>query len=543
LPQEIKELILPYSVLSENREEQSSEEMEKAAIYCFAELEREKGAGLILRKPEEKLVFLAEFGYPLWLVPWNNINLIFDGLKTTAYTLNYVEIPDVKVLMENLQRTSKTMETYKSFLSDTVNYFQMPGKEKAITIEALVTEPNLLKEFNLYLSEAKSVESQSRTIFLSLAIDEATTSFATQELDNIKLAFKEDIEVLYKSMKLLNKTTRNFVKAIRDEIKVVKEDFNRKIREQKEIIMPEVNRISEVYAEQLTNLTKKFEKQLLSMQKEKIKLEKIREQIRSRVERYKIEAEACAARKDSVGERKWKEKMNEGKKEFSEVEVKIEELEEKIKEVENAKSLETFNLKSEWEAKVKEAEKDLLELEASRDVKIQFYTQEIDKLEKLTSSLIEQINKLAKMREENLAALEKLGIQQKWRKNTLVFMPFYMVCYQSESKRRYVLFPPSIANSISFLAKLKGALGKARVKQFLVPRFSAITSFLNKLTAFIEQNVVFEREIIEAGDKASILRKNSMREQIGNGLEKLREEGWLSEKEYEFFNQKLSEYG
>jgi DNA repair exonuclease SbcCD ATPase subunit len=544
LSQKVKEFTLPYSVLAENRADPFSEEMEKAAIYCFAELEREKGAGLILKKPEENIILLAEFGYPFWFVPWSRLNLIFDGLKTTFHALNYKEIPDVKVFMENLQRSSKTLETYITFLSDNINYFQMSSKEKTIAIDALVTEPSLLNEFNLYLSEAKSVESQSpETVFLSSAIDETTISFATQELDNAQLNFKEDIEILYESMKLLSKTTRSFVKTIRSEIKTVKEDFNGKIKKQKEIITPKVNRINEEYDEQITTLTKKFEHQLLSLQKEKIKLEKIREQILSKIERCKKEAETCAANKDSVRERKWKEKANESKKEFSEIEVKIEDVEEKIKEVEKNKSLETFKLRSEWEAEVKEAEKDLLELEASRDAKIQFHTQEMEKLEKLTSSIIEQIDKLAKMRETNLAAFEKLGIQQKWARNTLVYMPFYLVCYQSESKRRYVLFPPSIANSISFSAKLKGALGKARVKQLLVPRFNAITSFLNKLPTFIERNAVFERELNEVGNEASLLKTNSMREQIGNGLKKLREEGWLSEKEYVIFNQKLREYG
>ena len=134
-----------------------------------------------------------------------------------------------------------------------------------------------------------------------------------------------------------------------------------------------------------------------------------------------------------------------------------------------------------------------------------------------------------------LAEFEKLGIEQKQKKNVLIYMPFYLVCYQSQSKRRYVPFPPSVANSISLLAKLKGALGRAKVKQLLVPHFRAITVFLNKFPALIERDAVFEREISETSDKTDMLKINSMREQIGNGLKRLKEEGWLSEKEYEAF--------
>jgi hypothetical protein len=142
---------------------------------------------------------------------------------------------------------------------------------------------------------------------------------------------------------------------------------------------------------------------------------------------------------------------------------------------------------------------------------------------------------MAKMREEKLAEFEKLGIEQKQKKNILIYMPFYLVCYQYQSKKRYVPFSPSIANSISLLAKLKGALGKAKVKQLLVPRFKTITAFLNNFPALIERDAVFEREISEASDKADMLKINVIREQIGNGLKRLKEEGWLSEKEYDVF--------
>jgi len=542
LSQKVTRLILPFSVLSENRTEPFSSDMERAAIYCFAELEREKGGGLILKKPEEKLVFLAEFYYPLWLIPWSELSLIFDGLKTTAHTLTYRNVPNVKTFIENMHRSSKTLETYMAFLSDNINYFQILSKEKVMTIDALITEPDFLNEFNIYLSEAKQVEiPSSEIVLLPTATDESTISSITQELENIKLEFKEDVTLLYDSMKLLNKTTSHFVKTIHSKIKAIKEEFDDEIKKQEIVIIPNINRINEDYDERISQLTKNFEKQLLILQKEKVKSEKAREQTLTKIERCKIEAQTCAANKDVVGEREWKEKASESKKELSEIEAKIDEFEEKIKEIEEGKSLETFRLRSEWEAEVKEAKKDLLELEASRDAKIQIHKQELEKLESLTSTIIQQINNMAKLREANLANFEKLGIQQKNKNPTLVYMSFYLVCYKAELKKRYVLFSPSVANSIGFTTRLKGALGKAKVKQLLVPRFKTITSFLNKFPALIEHDVVFEREINEASNKADILKADAMREQIRGGLKQLRAEGWLSENEYETFARTHSE--
>ena len=522
--------------MSENRTEPFAEETERATLYCFAELEREKGGGLILRKPEEKLVFLAEFCYPLWLIPWSKLNLLFDGLKTTTHTLTYRSIPDVKTFIENAQRSSKTLETYMAFLSDNINYFQVSSDEKAMAIDALIVQSDFLKEFELYLSQAKEIETQSSEIvFLQPAIDESTISSMMQELENLKLDFKEDVDILYESMKLLNKTTRNFIRIIRSKIKAIKEEFGEAIKKQESLITPKVDRINEEYDEQITKLTKDFEKRLLPLQKEKVKFEKTKEQTLAKIERCNVEAKTCAANKDAVGERKWKEKANEAKKEFSEIENRIEDLEEKIKEIEDNKSLETFRLRSEWETRVKEAKKDLLELESSRDAKIQIHTHEIEKLESLTSTTIQHVDNIVKLREVNLTNLEKLGIPQKHKTVTLIYMPVYLACYQAEQKKRYLLFSPSVANSIGFTTKLKGVLGRAKVKHLLVLRFKTITAFLNKFATLIEHDAVFQREINEASDKADMLKTNEIRKQIVNGLRRLKDEGWLSEKEYETF--------
>jgi hypothetical protein len=533
--------LLPFSVLSENRKEQFTEEMEKAAIFCLAELERAKGGGLIMKQPTEKLVFIAKGFYPFWLVPWNGLNLVFDGLNMATHTLTYKTISNVKTFIENSERSSKKLETYETFLSDNINYFQASSAEKEIVINGLIVDSNFLSEFVSYLSEATQIENlPPNIIMLSPLMDEPSISSIIEELSSLKSEFKENVNNLYRSMKFLNKATRNFVKSIRNEVRMVEEEFAGEMAKRESVIKPEVDRINEEYNEQIAKVTKEFAKQLLPLHKEKVKLEKTKEQTLNKIERYKMEAKTCTISKDVVGERRWKEKTDETKKELSEIEAKIKEVEGKIKELEENKSLETFRLKSEWEAKVKEAEKDLLELEVSRDAKIQLHRQEIEKLEKQTSSIIEQIDKMAKIREMDISNFERLGIKQTRTKNALIYIPFYLACYQSESKKRYALFPPSIVNSVSFLAKIKGALGKAKVKQLLVPRFKTITPFLHGLLLVIERDAVFERDISEAGEKADMLEADLMREKIKSGLERLKEEGWFSEKEYEAFAEPFS---
>jgi hypothetical protein len=97
-----------------------------------------------------------------------------------------------------------------------------------------------------------------------------------------------------------------------------------------------------------------------------------------------------------------------------------------------------------------------------------------------------------------------------------------------------------VASTIGLSTKLKGALGRARIKQLLVPRFKTIASLTDTIQLLIQQNAVFETEIKEIGEKINILNVSSVREEIKKGLLFLRNEGWLSDKDCEALNQKIA---
>jgi hypothetical protein len=99
LDSEVKRFVLPFSVPSENRKEPFTLDLEAATVFSLAELDRKKGGGLILRRHEEKITFIAKIGYPLWLFPWFKAILVFDGLNKSSYTLSYAVFPDTKAFM------------------------------------------------------------------------------------------------------------------------------------------------------------------------------------------------------------------------------------------------------------------------------------------------------------------------------------------------------------------------------------------------------------------------------------------------------------
>jgi hypothetical protein len=540
--EKVAELILPFSVPSENRKELFTKGMERAAVFCLAELERRKGSGFVLKRAPREFAFIVEVCYPLWLVPWGETSLVFDGLNVASYTLFYHTVPNIESFLNGVNRSSATREAYAAFLSSNLNYFQSSENQKEKQIDGLLTDSNFLQDFNLYLSEATQVKpSLSDIVLLVPTLDESSIFSIKQELESLKTEFTKDVNSLYKGMKLLNTTTKKYLNVIRRETEEVEKKFNEEFEKRKPAVMEKVEKIRRQYDEKVTRVSKRFEKELYRLQQEKVKLEKTKTLLLNKIERCEANIETCIVNKDSAGERRYKEELEQHKKELSRIEKEIKEAEERIKAPENAKKQEISRLKLECDTRVDEAMWDLKEIEASRDAKIRIHEQEMKKLEEQTATIISQMDKLAKLREATLDQLGRLGIKQKRNKYTMVHMPFYVVCYRVNSKKQYDIFPPSVANSMSLSVKLKGTLGRAKIKQLLVQRSKAITSLINKFPTIIEQNAVFEREINEAGVKANILQIQNLRESVKNGLEKLKEEGWLSEEEHETFSQILAQ--
>jgi hypothetical protein len=534
--QKIVKYLLPFSTPSRNRRQPFTEESEIAAIFCLAELERSKGGKFVGKQPPEKLGFMAKVSYPFWMIPFNNITLFFDGLHTTSHTITYPIIPDIQEFLENLNRSSKTRQNYIQFLQDSTNYFQTPITEEKKVMDGLITDLELLDTLSKYMTEATKIRTQlPEIVFVSPSIDESLVFSLTQDLQNLKSKFEEEIKALNKGMKLLSEKTKGFIKNMQSQIEKVRSKFDKEIEKFKASKAKEIEKIRKEYDEKIAETSEITEEKLLSLQKEKIKLDKTKDQLTSEIDRCDLEIKSSTIEKDGVSESKWKEKKNQVRKELSEIEGKLKVVNKEIEAMKNEKKLKIFELRSECDAKVKETMKDLVEIESSRDAQIHVYTEEMEKLEELTSNIITQIDKLIKLRETSIAQFEKLGVKHQPKKNALVHMPFYLVCYQSETRKRYVCFPPSIVNKVGLGVKFKGAFGKAKIKQLLQPRSPKLASLLNKFPLIMEQNAVFNRDMNEACNKANLLQKNNILELIKQGLETLKEEGWVSERECQTF--------
>jgi hypothetical protein len=541
LPKRIRKLILPFAVPGKDRFKPFTKEMEMAAIFYLAERDRKKGEGRVLKKPEEKLAFIAETCYPLWLIPWRGRSLILDGLEFTNPSISYDVLPDVKAFENDIQASSKSREAYCAALSQNVSYFQSFAGKEGKTIEGLITNPNFTQDLIVYLQDAESIRKGATTkAILSPLLDKSEVSASIDKLSELRDTLEDEIKTLSRAMKLLSKETREQVKDLRAEMKETIKEFDQKIKKLKPKVMKKIKKIQESRDEEVTRISKRYDRKLRALHQKKVRTERTLERLSTDIERLEADIKVARENKDEAGEFQLTQQLDEIKKKLPVLNKEIKEIDKEIEDVEDAKKIKVARARTKPDDRVEEAMKSLRDIEAAKEARTRLEQQELADLEEKTSSIIKQIDELIEEKEAALNEIDSIGAQERRRKNALIYLSVYFVCYETEVGKRYVVYPPSYVGSMGIKTKLKGVFGAGKMKSFLQSRSPAIATLLDRLVDLTQENPVFETEITEAGTKANILRTKELQVAIKKGLTELKDEDWISENEAQYLNSKLT---
>ena len=537
----IRKLILPFAVAGKDRFKPFTKEMEMAAIFYLAERDRKKGEGRVLKKPEEKLAFIAETCYPLWLIPWRGRTLILDGLEFTNPSISYDVLPDVKAFENDIQASSKSREAYCAALSQNVSYFQSFAGKEGKTIEGLITNPKFTQDLIVYLQDAESIRKGATTkAILSPLLDKSEVSASLDKLSELRDTLEDEIRTLSRAMKLLSKETREQVKDLRAEMKETIKEFDQKIKKLKPKVMKKIKKIQESRDEEVTRISKGYDRKLRALHQKKVRAERTLERLSTDIERLEADIKVARENKDEAGEFQLTQQLDEIKKKLPVLNKEIKEIDKEIEDVEDAKKIKVARARTKPDDRVEEAMKALRDIEAAKEARTRLEQQELADLEEKTSSIIKQIDEMIKEKEAALNEIDSIGAQERRRKNALIYLSVYFVCYETEVGKRYVVYPPSYVGSMGIKTRLKGVFGAGKMKSFLQSRSPAIATLLDRLVDLTQENPVFETEITEAGTKANILRTKELQVAIKKGLTELRDDGWISENEFQYLNSKLA---
>jgi hypothetical protein len=532
---EMQKFILPFSEKGDTSVRSDKDlTAEVAAIFALAEMDREKGGRILSRHSSEKINFIAKIGYPLWLFPLSDKVSLFDGLNVSEYSLPYVNIANVKHFLDGLKSSSTSRESFEYFLAEHAQYFAKTDSKANLPLKGLITQPGMLAEFGSYRQEATKAKDQFAYVgLLSSPINQSKLLSVTQEIAHLRSTLEKEIKDLNTTIELLGKGSLQFHNELHDEIEAVKQEFSLEIKAEETAVSPIVKGIREVYDNKTASLARSIEEDQVPLQAEKLKLTKSKNELVEEIEQY------CANAKKVVGgdenaKMRWKRIIKEAKDKLSETEKRLKLTEKKLEELEKRRASEGLQLKSAREAEIKDARKKIFELEESRDAKILVAKQEMEKLASETKLISDQISKLLKLRQIDVAQFDKLCIKS-FSENldkAFVYMPFYVISYDKETKNRYLIVPPSSMSAINVSTKFKAALGRARIKSFLAPRFKELTSLAENIQRQSRENSVFAAELNQLGAMNNILAMDWICDEIDKGLLGLKKQGWLSDKEY-----------
>jgi hypothetical protein len=531
-----KRFSLPFS-----NQKTSNYGVEAAAVFAVAELERNKGGGLITRLPEEKLIYISKVGYPLWLFTINDLGFVFDGFGDFNYNISFLNVRSAKAFMESLESSIAPRENYITFLSDHGNYFQQPMKEKQFVFRGLIADLDFKGEFNIYLKEATEINTQANVALLPPSLEEPAISSMITEFEKLQFVLREEAQRLPECTRLVNKTTSEYVTELDYEASAAKEEADAKIRAQEELINPKINNLNKDYKRKIKYIAESFDKELESLQKQKAKILKSIEGNEGKIKLYKHEAKPLAEKRHTNYEKKQKEKINQTIKELKGLKKELKNIESNVNKLSGQKTREISKLNFGLDAEIKFARQPVLQLEAERDAKTRVFKLETEKLLKLEKPVLDGLNKSIKLRETIKASFDGLSIMDSSLKNSvLFFVPFYAVCYEVGLARRYLFIPPSTVGYNDFSAKLKSAFGMSKIRDRLTPRFKTMTNLIFKVQKLTRQNSIFETQLNSLAQKNNLLNNSLFIENVEKGLAYLRREGWLSDKEQQVLSNRLT---
>ena len=540
MPKKARKLILPFAVPAKERFKPLTKDMEMAAVFYLSERDRKKGEGRVLKKPEEKLLFIAETCYPVWLIPWRGRTIIFDGLSLTNQSQSYDVIPDIKAFDNDVQASSKSREAYCAALSQHANYFQnFAGKEEK-TIEGLIKNPEFTQDLIEYLQDAEDAEKVTTVkAMLDPTLDDSEVSASINKLSDLRDMLDEEIKKLCSSMKLLSKGAREQVKMLQAEMKKAMKDFDKRIERIKPKVMEKIKKIQEKRDEDVTRISKQYDRKLRALHQKRVGTERTLERLSGDIDRIEADIKVARDHKDEAGEFQLTQKLDEIKKRLPVLNKEIKDIDREIENVEDAKKIVVARARSKPDDRVEEAMKCLRDIEAAKEARSRLEQQELESLEERTASIINKINDMIKAKEGSLNEIDKIGAADKRRKYALAYLSLYFVCYETEVGKRYVVHPPSYVCSMGIKTKLKGVFGSGKMKSFLQSRSQAIEALLDRLVDLTQENPVFEKEITDAGIKANIFRTPELKVGLQKGLTELRDDKWISDSEYQYLNTRL----
>jgi hypothetical protein len=538
-----KRFMLPFVTIDTNRFKHFTKNMEMATVLYLAESNRKKGESQLLKKTDEKIVFIAKVCYPIWLVPYGTATLIFDGLGTASHVLSYSVTPDIELFNRDIKRNQKTTEAYTAALSRNIDYFSSFHCIEETKIEGLIAAPDLKDALRNYLPHMKEMKKSSSTkVIIEPTIGKREIQDKLKQLKILRTKIKNDIKNLDAGMKLLSRATTQKIKETKEEIEKTRKTHHKRIKKAKQTSTKRIQQIQGQYNQKIARTSKKFKKRLLLLNKNQIKLRKALKNLKKEVKRCGTKLQYSRRHKRKRNEHQWTLKLKQLNKKSLTLRNQIRVNTKRIRDAENAQKLALAKQRIKCCKCIASARNKFRDLQGSEQAEIIMKRQEIAILGQVSRYITKSMQETAQEKKLFNAKFNRITLPRRERACRLIYIPFYLIRYEKGESKRYDLHPPSIAGDIGLLTKMKASLGAPKVKALLQTRSEPIATLLNQVPTLFEEKPMLEKTVTEEGIQNSILLRKHLRADVNKGLEELKNGNWISKKELQKISRVLYIY-
>jgi len=528
---------LPFAIPAKEREKAFTSSMEATAILLLAEARRRK-RGLFGTAPA-KLVSVSKLHYPLWAVPWANQFLIVDALAVSPSTIAKLQLPNITGFIEDVERGASVRELFRNAIEKHAKTFSDYAEKLDVQVDALLIDKTLLSDLSDYVQEASSSKSDAKSpiTLVPPKLDVKSAGEITGKMQSLHVQGRSEIASLVYAKNLLEEITKRHEQMIMKEANFLRETYEAQIAELKPVVERKTDQLLKERDTRIAKMSKIAQSEMKVKEREKGRRERELQKLALSEADFVRKREARRRRHDKTGEAHWEHRIRANEKRISEVKAKIQALAESIEKARMQNEVDTEKLRQGYQWLIDQERRKVTDIEFQRDEALETKRSEIEALKLGTGQTASQLQELTLGKEKEAEELRTLAISSQFNDVTLLCLPLYLVCYQTEETTQFHVLPPVKVMSLEgVLGAIRRKLGGIRpvykVKLFMRPRSKALSKMLDfAIKEKMKSDKAFSESLREAAVSSNILLKDDFKEILTRGMVDLKAEDWITQKE------------
>jgi len=529
--------ILPFVFPAKEGDKVFTPNMEVATVLLWTEAERRKPR--FFETAAKKTAFVSKLQYPLWAVPWENGSVIIDGLDVLSTTITCQALPNVTSFIDDVERGASVREQFWVSLEKHKKTFIDFVKSVEVKVDALISGKELLSAVFEYVRETASMQSgESLAVVLtSPKLDAQVAVDRARQVSHLHKQIQSEISSLEYVRDLLKETTSFHEQMVLKEIELTREAYDDKISELRPAVERKVDQLQKERDAEIAKMNRTIENKLKAKERERERRERELQRLELQKADFDRRRGERKRKHDKIGLTRWEHRIRVCENRIREVKKRISDLTEFIEKTRRQNEADVEKLRHSYQELIDQEKNEITSLEVQRDKNVESKQKEIEAFKLATSQIVDQIEELINRKRKREKELKELAIPWQMEDASLLCLPFYLVGYQTGKKTQLQIFPPFRVTSSkgiveTFKKTLIGFRPALGVKLFLQPRSKVLSKMLDfALKKKTKSDKAFREALRQAAASANILVGHMFRDTLIKGLEELKAEGLIGQKE------------